>query len=347
MNEPLNIPRGRRRYDALIGTGGIGSGAFFALKGRHTLGREESRGGRFLDRRDYCKLHIVAHYAAVLMGKGFAVRPVGRVGDDETGRRLLKEMRRAGMDLRHVETAVGEQTMYSICLIYPDGSGGNLTVDDSACSRVTAGFVSRCEGDFAEFGGRGIALAAPEVPLTARARLLAVAGRHGFFRAASFVSGELTEAREIGMLADTDLLALNADEAAALAGVSPGGEPADIAKAAVGALCKGEGKKLVSVTAGRAGSWAWDGERMTHYPAVEVPVVSTAGAGDAHLSGLLVGLSAALSFDDACRLASLVAALSVTGPHTINDRIDRRSLRALAASGELELSPELTQLLGG
>ena len=48
----------------MIGVGGIGSGVFFALDGNHTLGREESRGGRFLDRRDYCKLHIVSHTSA-------------------------------------------------------------------------------------------------------------------------------------------------------------------------------------------------------------------------------------------------------------------------------------------
>lgn len=49
-------------YQAMIGTGGIGSGVFFALDGDHTLGREESRSGRFLDKRDYCKLHIISHY---------------------------------------------------------------------------------------------------------------------------------------------------------------------------------------------------------------------------------------------------------------------------------------------
>ena len=56
------------RYRALIGTGGIGSGMFFALDGNHTLGREESRSGHFLDRRDYCKLHIVSHYVRRLLG---------------------------------------------------------------------------------------------------------------------------------------------------------------------------------------------------------------------------------------------------------------------------------------
>src|SRR3989304_2326016 len=92
------------RYQALVGTGGIGSGSFFRLEGDHTLGREESRGGRFLDRRDYCKLHIVSHYVKALLGDSFAGLPVGRVGDDESGRQLLREMAEVGLDLRYVET---------------------------------------------------------------------------------------------------------------------------------------------------------------------------------------------------------------------------------------------------
>lgn len=63
----------------MIGTGGIGSGMFFALQGNHTLGREESRAGVFLDRRDYCKLHIISHYVKVLLGPEFNVILAGLV----------------------------------------------------------------------------------------------------------------------------------------------------------------------------------------------------------------------------------------------------------------------------
>jgi hypothetical protein len=52
----------KKNFRCLIGTGGVGSGSFFELEGNHTLGREESRAGRFLDRQDYCKLHIITHY---------------------------------------------------------------------------------------------------------------------------------------------------------------------------------------------------------------------------------------------------------------------------------------------
>ena len=84
----LNIDTENCRYRAMIGTGGIGMGSFFALKGNHTLGREESRSGRFIERRDYCKLHIISHYVKTLLGDGFATLPIGMVGDDEAGNRL-------------------------------------------------------------------------------------------------------------------------------------------------------------------------------------------------------------------------------------------------------------------
>ena len=84
------------RYRALIGTGGIGSGNFFALDGNHTLGREESRSGHFLDRRDYCKLHIVSHYVCRLLGGSFSVIPLGMVGADDVGNGCSPRWRRSG-----------------------------------------------------------------------------------------------------------------------------------------------------------------------------------------------------------------------------------------------------------
>jgi len=342
---PLNIDSARRRYRALIGTGGIGSGRFFAISGNETLGREESRSGRFVDRRDYCKLHIIAHYVRALMGPDFAVRPLGKVGDDEIGRELLDEMRAAGLDLRHVRAVAGEQTMYCICLIYPDGGGGNLTIEDSACAKVDAPFIRAAEGDFAAFADEAIALAAPEAPLEARAELLELATRHGLFRAASFTSRELPEARARGMLEMIDLLALNIDEAAALARLPRGRAPSAVAQAAVEALREIRPQMLVSVTAGAKGSWVWDGRSLTHEPGRAVKVAGAAGAGDAHFAGILAGLAAGLNPGEAHELGALVATMSVTSPHTIHKGIDRDSLRAFAGTLQRPPGPAVSELL--
>jgi ribokinase len=341
---PLNV--GDCRYRAMLGVGGIGTGVFFALAGNHTLGREESRGGRFLDRRDYCKLHIIAHYVQTLLGPGFTTLPIGKVGDDEAGRRLVEEMQAAGMDTRYVALWPGEQTLASFCLVYPDGSGGNLTTDDSACDRVDAAFVSQAEPEFARFAGRGIALAAPEVPLAARRKVLELGTAYRLLRVASFVSAEMQPALESGLLGETDLLGINLDEAAALSGApATGREPVEVVEAAVERLRGLNPAMLVSITAGRQGSWSWDGTSLAHVPAWPAEVVSTAGAGDAHLAGIIAGLAAGLGMAQAHELGALVAALSVTSPHTIAPEVEREALRALADRLRVPLSEAVRDLL--
>jgi len=100
----------------------------------------------------------------------------------------------------------------------------------------------------------------------------------------------------------------------------------------------------LSITAGRQGSWSWDGAALTHVPAFSAEAVSTAGAGDAHLAGLIVGLSAGLKLTQAQELGTLIAAQSVTSPHTINPEIERESLRAFAMQQPRQLSAEVRRL---
>ena len=344
---PLLVNITNCRFQALIGVGGIGAGLFFALNDDHTLSREESRSGHFLDQRDYCKLHIIAHYVQTLLGPQFTTLPIGRVGDDDAGRKLIDEMKTCGMDTRFVKVCPDAKTLMSICLIYPDGTGGNLTMDDSACSRVDAQVVSEAGAEFARFTWRGVALAAPEVSLAARQKLLQLGTQHHFFRAAAFTTSEIHPAIEMGLLGMTDLLGINLDEATALASrTAEGTMPEAVVEATVGRLRELNPGIQVSITAGKQGSWAWDGKSLAYLPALPVEVASTAGAGDAHLAGLIVGLAAGLEMHQAHELATLVAALSVTSPHTINPYVDRDLLRGLAERVGMPVSNEVRALLG-
>ena len=318
-------------YRAMIGVGGIGTGSFFALEGNATLGREESRSGRFLDRRDYCKLHIISHYVKALLGPQFPVIPIGKVGDDETGAQLLAEMQQAGLDTRYVKRSPGDPTLFSFCFVYPDGSGGNLTTTDSACSKMDGRCVEAAEPEFARFEGCGVALAAPEVPLEAREALLKLGSKHGFLRVASFTSEEMPAALESEMMEEVDLLAANLDEAAAAAGAScADADPVKIVDAAIDRLRRVKARMYVSITGGARGSWSWDGSSLVHAPIYETKVKCTAGAGDAHLSGMIAGLVRGLPLAEAQQLGTLAAAMSVTSPHTINKDISRASLCVFA-----------------
>lgn len=344
MSDNCYLQAEKRHYHALIGTGGVGAGTLFALDGNETLGREESRGGRFLPHRDYCKLHIITHYVQTLLGPDITVMPAGRVGDDETGQRLYREMQAVGLDLSAFETVPGETTLNCICLVYPDHSGGNLTVTDSASARVSPAFIRRTEPQFARFSGNGIALAVPEVPLDARRELLKLGTQYNFFRVASFVSGEMDNVRASAILAQVDLLALNLDEATALVDTEEKDE-ARILQQTLAYARSINPQILLSVTLGSRGSRVFGPEINDERPILHVPVQSTAGAGDAHLSGLLAGLTLGLPLPDAHQLAQLTAAVSVTSCHTINDQLDTAAIRDLARSQNLALSPALCQAL--
>jgi sugar/nucleoside kinase (ribokinase family) len=349
MGAVVTVPR----YDLVVATGGLGSGMFLALEGDHTLGREESRAAALLDQRDYCKLHIVTHYLRRLLGDEVRVVPIGKVGDDPAGRDVAAQMRTAGLDLSYV-TVSARPTLFSVCFLYPGGDGGNITTVGSASQDVSPEDIRQAAGVLADHRGRGIAIALPEVPLAARVALLELASEQGLLRVATFVSGEAGEALSGGLVAATDLLALNLDEAAAVAGVSPDGARiagvspdraaiagvspdragiADVVEAAGGRLrTVNPGLRLV-VTAGRAGSWVWDGRILGHAGALEMTVASTAGAGDAHLAGLVAATARGLPLVEANRYAAVVSGLSVASPHTIDpDLTAERVRRRLSAA---------------
>jgi ribokinase len=326
------------KWRGLVGTGGIGTGTFFQLEGNETLGRDESRAGRLLNRRDHCKLHIISHYVKLLLGPAFAMVPIGRVGEDEPGRRLIAEMRAAGFDLRHLNTDPSRPTLNSFCFLYPDGSGGNLTMLESASGAVDAMDIGRAERRIAALGGAGIALAAPEVPMTARAALLEAAGRHGLFRVASFTRGEAGDCGPL--LEQSDLAAFNLEEARAAAGLAD-----TDAETAMRALAARHPRTRFTVTDGARGSWAWDGAVPAFEPAVPVATVAAAGAGDAHLAGIIAGLAVGLGMTAAHQLGVIAAATSVTSPHTIHPGMNRALLVQTMRAGGDRWLPELRAML--
>jgi len=355
-------------FQRLIGVGGIGAGVFLALEGDQLLGRNESRAARLLDVRDYCKLHIIAHYAAVLLGadpsgRPFHVVPVGKVGDDDAGRRLLNEMAAVGIDTAHVDKVDGRPTLFSVCFQYPDGAGGNITTVGSAAAALDAEDIDRVVPLLASDGGRTIVLAAPEVPLDARHHLLKLGTIHHAFRVASFTSSEFPEAREMGLFDLVDLLSINEDEAAALTGRPfDVNDPQSFLARCVSALAASERDVHILISAGRYGAFAYAEGRWDRCPVPPVAVVSTAGAGDALLAGVLSALAVGVPLIDpglprekmsdrplvsALDLGVLLAGYSVTSPHTIHPQADLESLSVFADELGITFSGALSRAMTG
>ena len=62
-------------------------------------------------------------------------------------------------------------------------------------------------------------MAAPEVPFAARKRLIELGKHYGLFCTASFTTGEIAEVLNSDIIDKIDLIAINSDEAAAVAGI--------------------------------------------------------------------------------------------------------------------------------
>jgi ribokinase len=342
----LHLHLDKYRYETMIGTGGIGSGVFLLLRGDHTLGREESRSVKILERRDYCKLHIVSHYLSTLLGSPFHVIPIGKVGDDPIGDQLIDEMKCAGMDLHFVEKCVGVNTTFSYCYLYPNGEGGNLTVENAASSLVDSDFIGRAEPHFSQYADRCVAIALPEVPMKSREEFLRLASRFNCFRVASFLSGEIHDAIQMDLIDQTDLLAINMDEAAKIADLSYEGDLYErVIHKAVDRLSRLNPKLSISITGGIRGSWFWGGRELLHQPAYKTSTYGTAGAGDAYLAGFIIGLVAGMEASQMLQIANLIAAFSVTSPHTIHPYISRQALGDFITTNGFEVSKLILEML--
>jgi len=351
----------RSPYRQLVGVGGIGSGSFFALAGNDTLGRNESRRGALLNVRDYCKLHIVAHYVAKLLGSEhgcFPIVPVGKIGNDASGASVCCEMRDVGIDTRFVKFVAGKPTLFSVCFQYPDGGGGNITTSNSAAADLSVEDIDEIENLIAPTGSQTIALLVPEVPLDVRQYFLQLAKRKNTFCAASFVSGEIAAAKQLKMFDQLDLVSLNEEEAADLLGEPFSGDaPESFVEKCARHVAAGYPDLQLIVSVGKRGAYAISREGWSYSPAPPVKVVSTAGAGDCLLGGILAALAAGIPFSRKDRgkreyaLASaldvgvMLASYKVTSPHTIHPTASLDELMAFARRVAACVTPEIQGLI--
>lgn len=337
------------KYSRVIGTGGIGSGLTFFLHGNDTLGRNESRMGDLMQFRDYCKLHIIIHYIAVLLGTTtadrFEIIPIGKVGNDDIGRICLNEIQALGINCRHICIEPNCSTLFSICFQYPDGTGGNITSSNSASSRVKPEDIELFFINHPKTGSGEIILAVPEVPLDARIKLLELGRSRGSLNIASILSSEARLFSSIQGYELVDLLSINIDEARKIAGIEDGSAQQEfVIDKCTKTVTAVNPSITILITDGPNGSYIFSNNNMEFIPALEVKVEATAGAGDAFLAGLISGICCELPlfkgrndtfFSEsplcsAVELGALLAALSITTSDTIHQTANAELIHRFA-----------------
>lgn len=336
------------RFDYVAGIGGIGKGILFRFLQDGTLGRNESRLAELSPARDYCKLHIILHYAARFLAGQCPVYPIGVVGADANGRELLRCMEEGGLSTDFIQAAEGADTMYSVCFMYPNGDGGNITTLHSAGDLLS---TERIDGFFRSGAarGRGLLLAAPEVSVPVRKYFLAEGRRRGCYTAASFGAAEVADFLGDDTLKQVDLLALNMEEAAAVAGAGEGVPFACGCR--VSAINPGI---ALMVTGGAEGAHLFWKGRHVHCPSLQVPVVNTAGAGDCLLGTLLSAVALHIPLYDeatgrspALELAVACAAMKVTEMDSIHFGITARTLSGFLKERHITMEETYLQRLSG
>lgn len=354
----------------VLGVGGLGTGVFFRFSEQHTLGRNESRQAELLAHKDACKLHIVAHYLSVLLRTRFPrlwVYPIGTVGDDTAGLQVMEEMIGAGIDVRFVRRHTDRPTLYSVCFLYPDGDGGNITSANSAAACLSSDDIVASMAMIEARGEGEIGLALPEISLDARIVFLRECRRRRAFTVASFATSEAARFLESGGAELSDLIVINSDEAGAVVRSAETAVERNLSQVASSTatrcaelLARRNPAIMVAVSDGSRGCLGWSRGVWCSARATPVEVTGTAGAGDALTAGILVGLILGMPFiekpadsdDGSPRAAALdfgvlVAGASVCSPDAINRRVNPEHIHQLAREfGHDRLLAHTEMLLG-
>lgn len=247
-----------------------------------------------------------ANAAVAAARSGAQVGLVGAVGDDDTGRRALDELRAEGVGLGGVVVHEGVPT--GVALIVVDTRGENqIAVGMGANGRVDRAGVRAALLN--ALPDAGCVLVSTEVPIEAVAVAVETA-------VAVDVACILNPAPVLPGLAGLlvprpgrrgPLLTPNVGELAALVGDGPSGVRAAGLAARTGAP--------VVVTLGGEGALVVEPDgRLEHLPPHPTTVCDTTGAGDTFNGVLAAHLAAGADLLDAARAANVAAALSVARP---------------------------------
>jgi len=247
-----------------------------------------------------------ANQAAAAAVLGSAVRLVGAVGDDPNGEVLLERAGAAGVDVSGVRRDPEHATGSAMIVVDADGEN-TIIVSPGANGNLSPGSVppDLCEGAAVLC----LVLEVPVAAVQAAAEQARAAGVQ--------VLLNLSPVRHVPdeLLALTDVLLVNRDEAAAVLGLPELDD--DWERHLAGLQECGVARTVV--TLGAQGSVVLDATaagdaRVRPIEAVPVEAIDTTGCGDAFTGALAHALAGGATLVDAARLAAAASALASTRP---------------------------------
>ena len=223
----------------------------------------------------------------------------GRVGQDDFGAALTSNLKKSGVQTKHVLRDKREPT--GIAVIIVDAAGQNsIVVASGANGRVSPRDVQRL-GDL--WDSVSYVIMQLEIPLETVECTLRIARRKGV---KTVLDAGPARALPRGFLKDVDILSPNEHETQAILG-----RPVKDYEAAAKKLLA-MGPKTVVLKLGAAGCLVAHPGEIAHLPAFRVKAVDTTAAGDAFTAALTVALSEGQSLFYAMKFANAAGALACT-----------------------------------
>jgi ribokinase len=227
---------------------------------------------------------------------------IGRIGDDDFGKSLIKNMKKEGVNLSHLIIDGKEST--GTALITVEGKGENeIVVISGSNMKLSSDDIERKKEIFKEVK---VVIVQLEIPLNTVLQAAKIAKENECIFILNPAPAQQLPEELLSMI---DYLTPNETELELISGISVDDDES-IEKAAKELLKKGV--KNVIVTIGEKGAYLINRERKEIFPAKRVNVVDSTGAGDAFNGALAYALSNGEEIAKAVQLAVSVASFSVT-----------------------------------
>jgi len=233
------------------------------------------------------------------------------VGDDGSGRRILRQATECGIDVSHVLVETAHHTAAYLAVL--DDTGGLvMSIDDMTIHRraITPAVVYRRRRLFRD--ARMVVLDANLSQATLRT-VFSLAHRYRLPVCADPTTVTLAP-KLLPYLQDLVVVTPNAAEAEALCGIRVTSRETGL-RAAQELVSLGV--QTAIVTLGATGLVYATSQESGHVPAIECEVVDLTGAGDALTAAVIFGLLSEFPIDQAVRLGTSAAALTLQSRETV------------------------------
>lgn len=245
-----------------------------------------------------------ANQAGACARLGKQVAMVGKVGNDDFGRQMIRNMQSLGVDPSFITVSPGVPSGTAMILVDPRGEN-SIVISPAANGTFTIEDLHAAEGFIKS---AGIVILQLEIPIEVVMESIRIARRH---RVPVLLNPAPAQLLPDEVYDGLDFLVPNETETKILTGVEI--DPSDgqsVRKAS--SILLDRGVKNVVITLGRNGAYYASKTRSNWIPPINIIPVDTTAAGDAFIGGFAVAQIEDLSVDESVKFACCCGALAAT-----------------------------------